>query len=88
MPWPKVWVKTKKTSIALAEQIPGEYQRHSKVFDEKEADRFPLKREEDHTINLKEDAPAVLDCKIYPLSHDQDSELTKFLGEHLHKGYI
>ncbi len=87
MPWPKAWVK-RKTTIALAEQIPEEYQRHSKVFDEREADRFPPKREEDHAINLKEDAPAVLDCKIYLLSHDQDIELTSFLGEHLCKGYI
>ncbi len=87
MPWPKVWAKT-TTTIATAEQIPEEYQRHAKVFDEKEADRFPPKREEDHAINLKEDAPAVLDCKIYPLSHDQDTKLTEFLGEHLRKGYI
>jgi len=58
------------------------------VFDEKEADRFPPKREEDHAINLKEDALATLDCKIYPLSHNQDAKLTEFLGEHLHKGYI
>jgi len=43
MPWPKAWVGKKNTSIALAEQIPREYQRHSKVFDEKEADRFPPK---------------------------------------------
>ncbi len=88
MPWLKAWAKTKKYSIALAEQIPGEYQRHYKVFDEKEANRFPPKQEEDHAINLKEDALAVLDCKIYPLSHDQDSKLTKFIGEHLRKGYI
>ncbi len=58
------------------------------MFDEKEADRFPPKREEDHAINLKEDAPTTLDCKIYPLSHDQDAKLTEFLEEHLHKGYI
>ncbi len=88
MPWPKAWAKRRETSISLAEQILEEYQRHSKVFDEKEADRFPPKREEDHAINLKEDAPAVLDCKIYLLSHDQDTELTRFLGEHLRKGYI
>ncbi len=88
MPWPKAWAKRRETSIALAKFIPEEYQRHSKVFDEKEADRFPPKREEDHAINLKEDAPAILDCKIYPLSHDQDAELTNFLGEHLRKGYI
>ncbi len=88
MPWPKAWVKKSSTTIATAEQIPEEYRRHSKVFDEKEANRFPPKREEDHTINLKEDALATLDCKIYPLSHDQDAKLTKFLGEHLCKGYI
>ncbi len=39
-------------------------------------------------INLKEDALAVLDCKIYPLSHDQNIKLDEFLAEHLHKGYI
>ncbi len=87
MPWPKAWVKT-TTTIATAKQIPREYQRHAKVFDEKEADRFPPKREEDHAINLKEDTPAVLDCKIYLLSCDQDTKLTEFLGEHLWKGYI
>src|SRR6266481_8555404 len=87
MPWPKAWVKA-TTTIATAEQIPEEYRRHFKVFDKKEADRFPPKQEEDHAINLKEDAPAVSDCKIYPLSRDQDSELTNFLGEHLRKGYI
>src|SRR6266446_8072570 len=64
MPWPKAWAKRRSTTIATVEQIPKEYQRHSKVFDEKEANRFPPKREEDHAIYLKEDAPAVLDCKI------------------------
>src|SRR6266403_94593 len=88
MPWPKAWVKEKNTTITTAEQIPEEYRRHAKVFDEKEADRFPPKREEDHVINLKEDAPVVLDCKIYLLSRDQDTKLTEFLGEHLRKGYI
>ncbi len=87
MPWPKAWAK-RSTTIATAKRIPEEYQRHSKVFDEEEADRFPPKREEDHAINLKEDTLAVLDCKIYPLSHDQDTKLTEFLEEHLCKGYI
>ncbi len=72
----------------MAEEILSEYLRHVKVFDEREANRFPPVREEDHAINLRNDAPATLDCKIYPLSHNQDKELNKFLGEHLHKGYI
>ncbi len=60
MPWPKAWARKKETSITLIERIPEEYQRHSKVFDEKEADRFPPKQEEDHAINLKKDAPTVM----------------------------
>src|SRR6266403_1115152 len=88
MPWPKAWAWQKGTTIAMAEEIPSEYLRHAKVFNEREADRFPPKREEDHAIKLKDDAPVVLDCKIYPQSHDQDKKLDEFLVEHLHKGYI
>jgi len=43
MPWPKAWAKRRSTTIAAAEQILEEYRRHSKVFDKKEADRFPPK---------------------------------------------
>ena len=74
MPWPKAWAKRKGISIALAEQIPKEYQRHSKVFDEKEADRFPPKQEEDHAINLKEDAPAVLVIDLTNEDSSSDEE--------------
>ena len=88
MPWPKAWIRTKMTMIATTEEIPVEYLRHAKVFDEKEAQQFPPKREEDHAIKLKDDAPAILNCKIYPLNHNQDRELNKFLAEHLSKGYI
>ncbi len=88
MPWPKVWAWQKGTTIAMMEQIPAEYLRHAKVFDKEEANRFPPKQEEDHVINLKEDALAVLDCKIYPLPHDQNIKLDEFLAEHLRKGYI
>src|SRR6266446_4608994 len=63
MPWPKAWAKKKETSIALTERIPEEYQRHSKVFDEKEADRFPPNLEEDRAIHLIEAAPTGLDSQ-------------------------
>jgi len=88
MPWPKAWAWQKSTMIATVEEIPAEYLKHTKVFDKKEANRFPPKQEEDHTITLKDNALAVLDCKIYPLSHDQDRKLDEFLTEHLSKGYI
>ncbi len=87
-PWIKAWVQPKTIVIATAEEIPREYARHAKVFNEEKAKHFPPKREEDHAIKLKSDAPAVLDCKIYQLSPDQDRKLDEFLNEHLQKGYI
>ena len=84
----KAWIKPQNTTIAAAEEIPGEYARHIDVFDEERAKHFPLKREEDHAIKLKDGTPAVLDCKIYQLSPDQDQKLDEFLNEHLQKGYI
>src|SRR5262249_43821747 len=59
-----------------------------KVFSEQEAQCFPLAREEDHVINLKEGAPETLNCKTYPLSPKENQELDEFLDEHLKKGYI
>src|SRR6266478_537139 len=84
----KAWVKTQNITIATAERILEEYTRHTNVFNEEKAKCFPPKREEDHAINLKSDAPTVLDCKIYQLSWDQDEKLDEFLNEHLKKGYI
>ncbi len=74
MPWPKAWAKRKRITITTAEQILEEYRRHSKVFDKREADRFPPKREEDHAINLKEDTPVVIDLTNEDSSSD-DEEL-------------
>ena len=51
-----------------AADVPKEYSRHWRVFSEKEAQRFPPSREDDHAIKLKPDAPATLDCKVYPLN--------------------
>ena len=70
------------------EAIPDKYQRHTKVFSEAEAQRFPPTREDDHTINLKPDAPSILDCKIYPLNPTETDALTKWIKEHLDKNYL
>ena len=70
------------------EAIPEEYRRHGKVFSETEAQRFLPTREDDHAINLKPDAPSILDCKIYPLNPTETDALTKWIKEHLDKNYI
>ena len=70
------------------EAIPDEYRRHAKVFSEIEAQRFPPTREDDPAINLKPDAPSILDCKIYPLNPTETDALAKWIKEHLDKNYI
>ena len=68
--------------------IPEEYQQHDKVFSKTEAQRFPPMRDNDHAINLKPDAPSILDCKIYPLNPTETDALAKWIKEHQDKNYI
>ena len=68
--------------------IPSEYRRHSRVFSEEEANRFPPSRPWDHAIELKDGAPKAIDCKIYPVTPKEDEALRKFLEEQQAKGYI
>ena len=42
----------------------------------------------DHAIELKKGAPATIPGKIYTLTQVEQETLTKFIDEHLKKGYI
>jgi hypothetical protein len=79
---------TDKTERTWQEQVPKEYHDFGRVFSEEESQRFPERRRWDHAIDLKEDAPAVIDCKVYPLSQDERVSLKKFLQEHLKRGTV
>src|SRR3984957_1513239 len=68
--------------------LPKEYERHAKVFSEREAQRFPGPRVWDHAIELKKDAPATIPGKVYALTQVEQKALQEFLSEHLKKGYI
>jgi hypothetical protein len=61
------------------ETIPEEYRQHTKVFSEEEAKRFPPDCKENMTIKLKDDAPDVINCKIYPLTKDERELLQKWI---------
>jgi len=76
------------TKWTWQELIPAEYHRFSKVFSDKEAERFPDSRPWDHAIDLTPEAPPILNCKVYPLAEEQQELLDKFLQEHKEKGYI
>ena len=69
-------------------QIPEEYQRHWKVFNEECAKRFPPSRKENMSIKLLPNTPEELDCKIYPLNQRELETLRKYLSEELAKGFI
>jgi hypothetical protein len=69
-------------------KVPKEYQEFAKLFNNKAADRFPPAREWDHAIDLKPGAPNAMDCKVYPMTRDEDMALEKFLDEMVAKGYI
>jgi hypothetical protein len=69
-------------------ELPKEYQDFARLFSDEAADRFPPSREWDHTIDLKPEAPDALDCKVYPMTRDEDTALEKFLDEMVAKGYI
>ena len=80
----EVWLQTRiaKTTVAsqLAQDaadkrkrtwqeiVPERYHRHAKVFSEEASERFPDRRPWDHAIELKEDAPTSINCRVYPLS--------------------
>jgi hypothetical protein len=69
-------------------ELPKEYQEFARLFNDEAADRFPPSREWDHAIDLKPGAPDAMDCKVYPMTRDEDASLEKFLDEMVGKGYI
>jgi hypothetical protein len=69
-------------------ELPKEYQEFTRLFNDEAADRFPPSREWDHAIDLKPGAPDTMDCKVYPMTRDEDVSLEKFLDEMVGKGYI
>jgi hypothetical protein len=69
-------------------ELPPEYQEFARLFNDEAADCFPPSREWDHSIDLQPGAPDALDCKVYPMTRDEDTALEKFLDEMVAKGYI
>jgi hypothetical protein len=88
-----IWGVATDLAIQAGEQqtdaeLPKEYQDFARQFSDEAADRFPPSREWDHAIDLKPGAPNVLDCKVYPMTRDEDTALERFLDEMVAKGYI
>jgi Reverse transcriptase (RNA-dependent DNA polymerase) len=69
-------------------EIPPQFQQHVVVFSEEAAKRFPLSHPKDHVINLREDAPPMINCKTYKLTIDEREAMASFLTEQQDKGYM
>ncbi|THG95502.1 hypothetical protein EW145_g7946 [Phellinidium pouzarii] len=74
-------------SKPLKDLIPANYHNFIHLFEKKAAERFPIERPYDHTIDLKLDF-IPHDCKLYSMTPQEEVTLDKFLTKNLHKGYI
>jgi len=75
----------RKEEVTLLE----EFKRHMALFSDEEANKFPPTRgDRDHKIVLMDTAPTCFNCKVYPLSRDEQEAENKFINENLEKGYI
>jgi hypothetical protein len=73
----------KKKKRTWDEIVPKRYHRYGHVFQEEASKRFPTPWKWDHAIDLKEDAPSSIDCRIYPLSPKEKEAQHAFIEENL-----
>jgi hypothetical protein len=78
----------RSTTVPAEDEYTHEYKKFAKVFSEEESKRFPPSRPCNHAIELKAGAPDAIDCKIYPMTQEEDQVLDEFIDEQLEKGYI
>src|SRR5436190_5393137 len=70
------------------ELVPAYLHDFQDVFEKKDFDELPPSRPWDHAIELLPGVEPRLDCKIYPLSRDEQAQLDAFVEENLRTGRI
>jgi hypothetical protein len=68
-------------------KIPHEYEEFRDLFEEHDDTDLPQHQDWDHEIILEEDAK-LKPGRMYPLSHDQQEELRKYIRKNVERGYI
>jgi len=69
--------------------LPEEFKCHMALFSDEEANKFPPAcGDGDHKIVLMDTTPTRFNCKVYPLSRDEQEAENKFIDKNLEKGYI
>jgi hypothetical protein len=78
----------KKPKKPWNELVPEYLHDYEEVFTKHDFEELPPSWPWDHAIELLPGAEQWLDCKIYPLSVDEQEQLDKFIEEHLCTGGI
>jgi hypothetical protein len=68
--------------------VPPQYHKWHKVFSETESNRLPKHQPWDLTIDFIEGAPKIMDCKIYPLTLNEDGKMREYICAELEKQFI
>lgn len=76
-----------KAKKAFKDLVPSYYHGFAEVFEKKEFDSLSERCPWDHAIELIPDAKPV-NCKVYPLSLEEQRQLDAFLEENLRSGRI
>ena len=75
--------KKPKVEITLS-KIFSEYR---SVFEKKPSEHFPTRKPWDHAIDLKPNLVS-RDCKVYPMTPEEQKKLEEFINKNRCKGYI
>ncbi|HEV7738705.1 MAG TPA: retropepsin-like aspartic protease, partial [Chlamydiales bacterium] len=71
------------------EIVPKEYHQYPEVFEEVQFNKLPEHRVWDHKIDFVEGTDlSKLQCRVYPLTKEEDKEMNKFIDENLATGRI
>jgi hypothetical protein len=73
----------KMTKRTFDEMVPEYLHDFRDVFEKRDFDKLPPSRPWDHAIELLPGLEPVLNCKIYPLSRDEQEQLDIWLEEYL-----
>ncbi len=67
---------------------PTHYHSFHNLFSKENFNELPEQKPWDHAIKLVPNAKSTLNCKVYPLNHNEQEQLDKFLEENLESGWI
>ena len=71
----------------IKEMVPRKFLKQRKVFGKVESERMPMRKVQDHTIDLKETFKPQKG-RIYPLSKNESEKVQNFVKDQLRKEYI